>query len=110
METDDVEHDEPVSDEIEVVELMPEEEAELEIVASDADSEDEELEESSAPPRRVPARDDATTTFSAHQQPVFCVRAVRKDQQLLCLSGGQDDRVRLWNGSTAQQLFECAGT
>ena len=93
---------------VDVIELSPEDESGLALIATDSESGSEEAQ---ATMLRVPFRDDSSTTFCSHSSPVFCVRACnsRSVGKQFCLTGGQDDRARLRDLSSDKQVFECSG-
>lgn len=45
----------------------------------------------------VPSRDDAASTFTGHNKPVFCGSFHPTDN--LCVTGGEDDKAFVWAGS-----------
>lgn len=103
-------HESETRPSLDVVELAPEDESELAIIATDDESESGSA-DAQAAQLRVPIRDDSSSTFRSHSAPVFSVRVCnwQPNGKQLCLTGGQDDRTRLWELNSAQQLFECSG-
>lgn len=91
VENDDVPEED---DDLEMEEITLEE-LEARLDGGDSDDEDQ---------RKSPVQDDSIFTFQQHSGPVFS--SALHPQNDLCATGGEDDRVYVWNRSTGQVIYE----